>query len=158
MNADTQFLVKSLDDRLDKINTERYLAIEELNQQLGKSQEERETRISRISTINTQAITATLQNTVLQLTADKTKEQIKEIQQAIKESDAEISKWAEELKQGWFGLSLREKEIKVKGLIEQVEQLYMGNKVLGGIVVREHNPWSTAKQIDDILGTQKAKK
>lgn len=158
LTADTTFLNKSMEDRLDTINTERYKAIEELNQALGHSQEERETRIARINKVNTEAVTATLQNTLLQSTTNKTEAEIKEIQQAIKESESKINKMVEDVKQGWQGLSLKEKELKVMGLIKEVEQMYMGNKVLGGIVVREHNFKSTAEQIDKILGTEKKKK
>ena len=56
LTADTTFLNKSMEDRLDTINTERYKAIEELNQALGHSQEERETRIARVNKVNTEAV------------------------------------------------------------------------------------------------------
>ena len=56
LTADTTFLNKSMEDRLDTINTERYKAIEELNQALGHSQEERETRMARINKVNTEAV------------------------------------------------------------------------------------------------------
>lgn len=157
IDLNNEFLSKSIEDRLDTINSERILKIEEINRSIGASQEERSTRMARIEKVNTEAITATLQNAVLDTQAAKNTQEIEAIKQEITQSQATINKMAQEVAQGWQSLSLKEKEIKIQGLIKEVEQMYMGNKVLGGVVIREHNYKSTAEQIDKILGTQKNK-
>lgn len=143
-NVQLEYDKKSLDDRLDLINTIASKAIAELDITELQRTENRATLLSKIDTIRAQATAASLQNILLET-------QNEEVKSRITKNFAEISKWSQELLQGWQSLTLKEKEMKVEALIKQVEQIYTGFRT-PLTTIRTHNPYSIARQIDEIMG------
>lgn len=138
------FTAASYDDALGMIHENYRKAMGEATSALVKGNIDTNTRTTIENTIKAQYVGQLLENTLLRSQNEK-------IKSDIKVNNAQITKWATELQQGWQGLTLQEKAMKVDGLMKEVEQFYKGT--LGHL--RTHDPFSTAKQIDQILGLEK---
>lgn len=90
-----------------------------------------------IDEIRAKAIGQALQNSLTIQQTEQSKEQVK--------------KWAQEIAQGWEGLSLRNKELKVDAIMKEVQQTYEGRQTLG-MKITTHNVKEIADQIDRIMG------
>lgn len=110
-----EFLSKSMEDRIDIINTDRHLKVEELNRSLGDSEVERSTRKKRIEAINLEAATALIQQKLADALTKEAMAKVgnlgkqnelidsekKLIEQKIRESEGLIKYWADIMAQKW---------------------------------------------------------
>lgn len=121
MLLNNEYLNRTLNDRIDLVNTEAGRAITELDRaDLGK-QLDRQTIVQKTEIIKAEAIGAILQNALISSQTNKNEQEIAESKQRIEQSKSQIGKWAEEIMQGWEGLDNQAKTIKLDGLMKRIQ-------------------------------------
>ncbi|AXH78069.1 MAG: DNA pilot protein [Microviridae sp.] len=148
-NVENTYQNKSLEDRLDTINTIALNAIVDYDRNRTQLGLDRATVLQKAELIKQQAIGASLQNIL-------TENQTQEVKSKIAANYAQIQKWSQEIAQGWKELSIKEKTMKVEALMKEVEQWYSGSAPMRAIF-GQHDRRNMAAQIDEImnLGRQK---
>lgn len=132
---------ESQDDAIQRIHSETIKAIQEAHMAMNDAGISDATIEAKITQLKGAAVGVLLTN---ELTAAQTGKA--QTGQAV--DRAQISKMAQDVAQGWEGLSIRMKEAKVKGIIEEFEAQFKGH--IGAW--RMPDARSMARQIDEILG------
>lgn len=140
--ANIQFQIgeQTMDDIKKKIHAETNSAIDNARIAMNEANISTETQQSKITILKQDAINKFLEGELMQA-------QKGQIASNISLNKDQMKKWAEEIAQGWEGLSIRLKEAKVKAIMDEVEQTYKGTKT----VWRIHDAREIAAQIDDIM-------
>jgi len=121
-----EFLEKSLNDRLDAINSDALIKIEELIQQQTKTGLDRATVIQKAEIVKAEAAGAILKNLLIDAQTKSTGQSIEESKKKVDLMDAEINKMAADIAQGWNNLSRQERELELKKWVEAVKAKYPG--------------------------------
>lgn len=132
---------ETLEASVDIIKSEQEAWNQRLMQMEQQTILDRTTRIQKAEIIRQESIGAYLNNLATQ--------------SGMEVNRAQISKWANEVAQGWQNLTLQEKRLKVEGIMKEVEAFNTGMSQ-GPFKIRMHKPESVAEQIDQILGTAKS--
>lgn len=146
-HLNNEFLRKSLDDRLDAINSDALIKIEELNQSITKTGLDRATVIQKADQIKAQAAGEILKNMLIEAQTRSTGQSIEESKKKVMLMDAEISKMSEEIAQGWSNLDRQERELKLKKWVEQIKAKYPGVWNVFGRMLND-----TGNAIGDLMG------
>lgn len=147
LTLNNEFLEKTMDDRVDIINSEMGKRINELTLQDGAIARERSTREADIQKARAEAANALLTSQLIKAGVDEKKQNIEESKASVEKMAAEIAKWSEEIAQGWAGLDRQERELKLKGWSEEMRAKYPGLWNVLGRVANE-----TANGIGRLLG------
>lgn len=121
-----EFLAKTMNDRVDIINSEMGKLINELTLQDGAIARERGTRTADIQKAMTEAANALLTSQLIEVQIKEKGQNIEESKAAVIRMGAEINKWAQEIAQEWTGLNRQERELKLKGWEAQMKAKYPG--------------------------------
>lgn len=147
LSLNNEFLQKTMDDRVDIINSEMGKAINELTLQDGAIARERGTRTADITKAMAEAANTLLTSQLIKAQTDEKRQNIEESKASIHKMSAEINKWAEEIAQSWTGLDRQERELKLKGWEAEMKAKYPGLWNVLGRVANE-----TANGIGRIFG------
>lgn len=141
IQLNNEFLSRSMEDRIDLINTDAARQIKELDIAEGKREEEARTRTSRVNIIIQDAIKKQLENAFIEqstreskartgnIQADTAKiaDERRMIEQKLRESDQLIKYWANQIALGWAGL---DHKITIDGDMINGLDKDLGDKIL----------------------------
>ena len=121
LELSNEFNSKSMADRLDTINSIALKEIENLIQAQTQTGLDRATVLQKAETIRQEAIGAQLRNLLTKAQTGAATQSIAESKARIKQMKAETDKWAAEIAQGWKGLSIQDKRLRLDGIFKQME-------------------------------------
>lgn len=135
----------SKNDQIANIKLAYQNGVENLMQNVTKTNVTQDTSNAQITKINADAITAVLTNGLVQAKVDNT-----EADTLVK--NEQVNKMINDIAQGWKQLSQQEQKIKLDGLMDQVQQMNStdGHPILG-ISTYYHDKEKIAQQIAEIL-------
>lgn len=155
MKLDKQFYEQTFDQRIEELNRNIELTTQQarsLDQQTGITSE---TRSATVFKAQQEALGAVLENLLIGERTRATTQEIDESKARINQMQAQINKWTEEVRQGWAGLSLREKEIKIDGLMNQVEAVTANRPITNIPALSPKQRRQVVHQIDEIVNIGK---
>lgn len=106
--------INELDRRIENITQNS----REIDQRIGITAD---TRQAVVDKAQQEAIGAMLTNIAIGENTKATTQQIEESKARVNQMAEQIKNWQEQIKQGWEGLSLKEKEIKLNALMQEVD-------------------------------------
>ena len=121
LELSNEFNSKSMADRLDTINSIALKEIENLIQAQTQTGLDRATVLQKAEQIKQEAIGAQLRNLLTKARTGATTQSVVESKARIKQMKAETDKWAAEIAQGWKGLSIQDKRLRLDGIFKQME-------------------------------------
>lgn len=135
--------IQELDRRIEKTTQES----REIDQRVGITAETREATVNKAQQ---EALGAALENILIGETTKATTQQIEESKARVQQMGEQIKKWQEEIKQGWEGLSLKEKEVRLNGLMQEVEAVSRTKKIGDLPALSPNQRRQIIRQIDKI--------
>lgn len=151
MKLDQSFYQQTFDARIEELDRQIEVMRQQarsLDQQTGITEE---TRNATVLKSQQEAIGQVLTNLLIGEQTAATTQEIEESKARVNRMSAEINKWTEEVKQGWKNLSLRQKEIKIDGLMNQVETVTKNRPITNVPALTPKQRRQVLHQIDDIL-------
>lgn len=131
---------ESQDDAIQRIHSEALKAIGEARSAMANGNVDQETQNSKIDILKQEALGKVLENIM-------TDTQTKNVKQSTEESKARVSKMAQDVAQGWQGLSIKMKEARVEALMKEWDAQFKGHVGQWRIA----DPRLIARQIDEIM-------
>lgn len=133
IHLNNEFLKKSLNDRIDIINSDAAIKIADIDIREGERDEQRMSRTDRMNQIKAQAAGEILKNALITQQTKEGAQNIEESKARVIKMDAEIKNWSEQIAQGWKNLDIHEKEMKIKEFEALIKARYPGiTNVIGG--------------------------
>lgn len=121
-----EFLDKSLNDRLDTINSEALIAVENLMQEQTQTGLDRATVIQKAELIKQDAIGAGLRNMLIEAQTQSTNQSVEESKKKVELMDADIKQMSEQIAQGWDNLDRQERDLQLRTWVEDLKGKYPG--------------------------------
>ena len=116
-----QFLEKSLNDRLDAINSDALIKIEQLIQEQTQTGLDRATVLQKAEIIRTDAAGAILRNMLIDAQTKSAGQSIEESKKKVELMNAEITTMAAKVAQEWKNLDRQDRELELKKWVEAVK-------------------------------------
>lgn len=150
MNLDIHFYqqtmdarIQELDRRIEKMTQEA----REIDQRVGITADTREATVNKAQQ---DAIGAALQNILIGENTKATTQQINESKARVGQMAEQIKKWQEEIKQGWEGLSLKDKELRLNAIMKEVEAVTTKKGIADIPALTPNQRRQVIRQIDKI--------
>lgn len=121
LKLDKSFYEQTFDARINKLDREIELIKQQarkIDQDTGIDADKRE---STVMQAQAEAMGAVLQNLLIGEKTKATTQEIEESKARVTQMDAQMKKWTAEINQGWYGLSLKEKELRLDAIMKEVE-------------------------------------
>lgn len=150
MNLEKDWLGQTFDARiqqLDRSIEKTTQEAREIDQRVGITAD---TRQATIDKAQEEAIGAALQNILIGENTKATTQQIEESKARVAQMTEQIKKWQEEIKQGWEGLSLKDKELKLNAIMKEVEAVTSKKGIADIPALTPNQRRQVIRQIDKI--------
>jgi hypothetical protein len=118
---DKKFQEATMNDRIDTVEYE--MELKKFTQAIAEQQEGilKDQRPILLREAAAKAIGAELSNALTKEQTNLSREQQNAIKQQIKQSQAQIAKWIQEIEQGWFSMTIQDQNAAINNLLQQLK-------------------------------------
>lgn len=156
LKLDKSFYEQTFDTRIQELTT----AIEKVKQEARKLDQDTgitaDTRKATVAKAEAEALGAVLENLLIGAKTNATIQEVEESKARMNQISGQLTKWTEEIKQGWYGLSLKQKELRLEAIMKEVETVTMKKSLTDLPALTPNQRRQVIRQIDKIaeIGTE----
>lgn len=150
-NIQNAFNEKTLEDRINKVNIEKDIALNQLSQEQVKTNVTESTRSEQIAKIKAEALLTAGQVLLTGANIKNTDKDTELKANQILKNNAEIQKMATDITQKWISLNQEQKKIEIDAFRAKLEAAYKGMHLPLGMQVPLHNTGQWIQEVDKIM-------